>query len=497
MKILKNVLHISGAIALASIFSACTESGTEPIFNPNPVGDYSSSSYKNPYSSASFSPNSIQYEELEYNYDLLDLYYLYAHRNGELKDFDNYTMEYVPYYDSKSYCTKKYANTCYLYGDMSDPFTRYFDPEYAQQIMDLLTYSEANVGIGAQAKEVKVNDSIKVVIDQVYENGPAEKAGLAVGDTVLKINDLDITYIERFDAMTNGRNSERLTIEVNRGDSVKSLTVIQGEYNTPTVFLTFEDSIPVIRITEFDQASTTPKGSYGEFVRTLKKIKDDYKAAIIDLRDNPGGDVEHCSKMSGELLNAGDTIIIDIETNVDSSGYGNSKNYFQKFDTTAYTAETDGIGKDLYYVFLANENSASCAELMLSAVTVNKKSPVVGQTTYGKGIGQYVIPTTYVADGLALITGLESMDKNGGIYHKVGIVPDYAIDDSDKQMKKAVEIAKNALDGNKEERKEGYGTESTGNFAKAKARSSFTIPTSKKELLDQMSGTYKFKNSAK
>ncbi len=485
MKKLKGVLSVGGAITLAAAFTGCTEPGTEPIFSPN---GGSSSSGEEIYR------NTIEYDELTYNYDLLDLYYFYGHKKNELDDFDFYlNASTSSYYDTKSFCTTQFAKICNMYDYMSDPFTRYFDPSYAGRILNMLSETEALVGLGADVKEIKVGDSVKVVVNQVYENGPAELYGLMEGDTVLTVNGYDITSAKVFEAETKGEKGDRISLEVVRNDEIKTINVKIGEYNEPTVYLSFEDSIPVIRITEFTTTTSSANGSYGEFVSALKKIKDTHKAAIIDLRNNPGGDVDQCNRMSAELLSKGDTIIIDVETDVDSSGSGYNKTYFQKFDTTAYTASNDGIGKDLYYVFLANDRSASCAEVMLSAVTVNKKSPLVGQTTYGKGIGQYVIQTNYVAGGLALITGLESMDKDGDIYHKVGIVPDYAITDEEEQMKKALEIAKEAANGNEEKRTAGYGTESTGNFAKAKAQARVEFPKTKKELLNQMSGAYKIK----
>jgi len=496
MNHLKNVLCAGGVIALAAAFTGCSESGTEPIFNPNAGISSNSNGYyysSGSYSSSSINKNSLEYKELSYNYDLLDLYYIYGHRNDELEDFEVYVKSNNTDFNPKSYCIDRYAKVCNMYGDMSDPFTRYFDPSYAQYILSMLSETEALVGLGTDVIEVQVDGKTKVVINQVYENGPAEVYGLMEGDTVLTVNGINISSVKAFEAETKGEKGDRDTLEVLRGDETKTIIVKLDEYNAPTVYLTFNDSIPVIQITEFTPTTSSVDGSYGEFVKALNKIKDNYKAAIIDLRDNPGGDVDHCNKMSAELLSKGDTVIIDIETDVDSSGYGSNKTYFQKLDTIPYTAEKDGIGKDLYYVFLANENSASCAEVMLSAVTVNKKSPVVGQNSYGKGIGQYVIQTSYVANGLALITGLESMDKNGEIYHKYGIAPDYEIIDEDDQMEKALEIAKNAVNGKKEERTAGYGSKDTGHFAKAKAQASVGFPKTKKDLLNQMSGAYKIK----
>ena len=154
-----------------------------------------------------------------------------------------------------------------------------------------------------------------------------------------------------------------------------------------------------------------------------------------------------------------------------------------------YTTTQDGLGKDRYYVFLADSNSASCAERLMSSVTVNKKSPVAGLTTYGKGIGQRVFLTA--SQGLALITGLQSIDKDGDVFHKVGIVPDFVSGDPDEQMAKALEWAK---DGSMV-RTAGYGTTSTNHFAKEKAASlqGSPLPKNRRELLKSLGGATYFR----
>ena len=150
----------------------------------------------------------------------------------------------------------------------------------------------------------------------------------------------------------------------------------------------------------------------------------------------------------------------------------NDTSYFAQLDTTTIVAEKDGSAKDRYVVLLANGGSASCAELMISAIATNKKTPIVGELTYGKQIGQMFITSlngskflpNMTPDGLAVITELYAVDKNGDSYQDVGIVPDYEIEDFDEQMKKAVELA---VEGTAV-RTAGYGTEKLGHFLKAR-----------------------------
>ena len=144
--------------------------------------------------------------------------------------------------------------------------------------------------------------------------------------------------------------------------------------------------------------------------------------------------------------------------------------YIQKLDTVIVVADQDGSARDRYVVMLANEMSASCAELMLSAIASNKKSPVVGALTYGKQIAQLGIAKgeededipIALPDGLAIITAMYSYDKDWKLYHDLGIVPDFEIKTRKAQMEKAVELASSAT----YRRTAGYGTERLGHFAK-------------------------------
>ena len=411
--------------------------------------------------------------ELYFNYTMLDLAYIYSHTRNELAD------DYKVYLgkgsisdiEDKSYCTADFYDVCYLYNQMKDPFTQYFDPYVAKVIYASGMETDYTVGIGAEAEFDSTRATL--VISQVYSGSPSEKAGLREGDIVLQIDGLHITSKENFESMCSGNIGSIVNITVQRGLETVAIAITLEEFKEPSVFLSYKDDIPVIKITQFAVTTPSDSGTYGEFVTALRKTAG-AKSTIIDLRGNPGGETDQCNAISAEFLSLGDTIISDVETNIDSIRDGDGWKYFQVFDTTTYTASRDGLGKDRYYVLLADTSTASCAEVVLSSVTVNKKTPIVGQLSYGKALGQG-IEDTY-AKGLALITAILGYDRNWETYHDVGIVPDYVIDDPDAQMKKAVELAKQAT----ELRTAGYGTTRLNHFSKVPAKNSERkIPTRK------------------
>lgn len=425
--------------------------------------------------------------ELKANYLFLNFYYFYAHEKNELSDniLSYYNAPILSSY-GRSACTINYTDVCYMYSKMSDPYTRYYDPNYAAKVLAMINESDKDIGIGAILETIGEEGNTALVFTQVYEKSPAQKAGLLENDTLISI-DKTIPATEKAAlALLSGEEGDIISVEVKRAEDTLAFKIELGEFATPTVYLSYQDSIPVIRITEFDSKTVSDSGTYGEFIQALKKTEG-AKSTIIDLRGNPGGDTRQCNSISAEFLDEGDTIIIDIETNMDSTIKNKQLSYFQAFDTIPYITTADGLAKDRYVVFLADTMSASCAEVVLSAVPVNTKSPIVGLISYGKGIGQYVIDNT-PDNGLALITGLQSMDKNGNVYHRVGIVPDYESDDSAEQMKVAVEWAKERT---KTRRTEGfYGSESTGHFAKKvrAVRTENSFPKNKKEFYQQLGG---------
>ena len=321
---------------------------------------------------------------------------------------------------------------------MKDPFTRYYDPSIASKAFKILTESVEMVSIkGATIIPTdKTGETGKVV--SLTED--AMKGGLQIGD-IVNPSTLDSVY-------DSSKDGETYTITVSRNKEDVEVKVTLTNEKQPTVKLFYEvaesgDTIPVIRITEFDMNTVGEGGTREEFVEALEKTKG-AKATIIDLRNNGGGDTEHCNATSAEFLSKGDTITIDMEQNIylGISKGSNDTSYFAQLDTTTIVAEKDGSAKDRYVVLLANGGSASCAELMISAIASHKKTPIVGELTYGKQIGQIFITSLngnefipdMTPDGLAVITELYAIDKNGDTYQDVGIVPDYEIKDFDENL---------------------------------------------------------------
>lgn len=89
---------------------------------------------------------------------------------------------------------------------------------------------------------------------------------------------------------------------------------------------------------------------------------------------------------------------------------------------------------------MLDNQSASCTEIFAAAITANLKVPIVGTTSFGKGIGQIYVTTPDTAFGA--VTNTLFYDKDGNTYHTYGFEPDFSISDADSALAKAVELAK-------------------------------------------------------
>lgn len=444
-------LFIAGLSAAALLFQACTTSASdEEILSPYMDED-------------AFSRLPKAQQELLFTNFFLQA--MYVNAETEVKDVNKYLDE-----GAKNGFTEddyEFPDVSYMYSTLSDNFTNYFSPYIAERILKQLVYSEATAGIGADFQEIietncttdgLCTNSGTLVFKHVYKNGPADKAGVLKGDTLLTIDGTgprNEQHFRRLEAVFDA--GETAPFAIKRGEDTLNISITFDQYFSPTVFVDMVDSIPVITVTEFTDTTVLVTGTYGEFLDALEETAG-AKSTIIDLRGNPGGTVEHCVNMAAEMLPKNDTIITIISHTLDSI---TEEPYI---DTTTFITEEDGIGAERYYVILADSNSASCAELMVAGVVSNTKSPVVGQTTYGKAIGQSYLET--IAGGLTGITSMRLLDKNWGTYQKYGIVPDFEEGDSTRALQIAATLAKEM----QATRTQGYGTVDKGHFTLAKKR---------------------------
>ncbi len=311
-----------------------------------------------------------------------------------------------------------------------DPYTRYYDKEQFQNYISSSQNSYIGIGVVLGADD----DNKYLKIYSVEKDTPSEKAGLHTGDIILEIdgnafsaNQLNeaVELLRRKKVDTPIpikvlRNGEELDFTVTR-ESIEKHTVTSGKIN---------ENIGYIKIASFDRKDKNDKNSsdtYDEFKAAADGLHEDgCEKIIIDLRNNPGGDVKVVSKIADYLLPEG--VVTYTE---DKKG---KKNYIY----------SDEACVDFEIVLLVNGGSASASEILTGALKDYEKAKIVGTKTYGKGIVQSVYS---FADGSGMsVTTSRYFSPKGTCIHKIGIEPDYYIDseqgERDVQLDKAVEILK-------------------------------------------------------
>lgn len=318
-----------------------------------------------------------------------------------------------------------------LYKALSDPYTRYVPPSKSEQASISMNTSIVQGDVGMEyfldtsTATLSTNGNHPLFIYRVYEKSPAAEAGLPRYGNIIEVNGVDLalsptdpsgySVYATYDSILTYNKEIAYTI-IFAQDTIRD-TLVKTDVYAPTIFLDTVSGITVISITGFKQTTVNrTEGTYGEMKAYLDSTKDETNVRVLNLMNNPGGHVNHCIPMADLFISSGP---ISTRTWRAFDGAGTSSRHSK----TVYAKAGDS-GENNNFVLLVNGNSASCAEIFAAAVSEGADIPVIGTTTYGKGIGQTTWTT--VDNGMAIITNLEFLTPKGNSYHKKGVVPDYA-----------------------------------------------------------------------
>ena len=319
----------------------------------------------------------------------------------------------------------------FLYG-LNDPYAVYYTPEELASFMDETTGTYC--GIGAMVSQ-NITTGVATII-RVFEGSPAEEAGILPGDMIFKVDGEEVTGMDLTLIVNNyvkGEEGTDVVITVFREDKdeYKDITVTRRPIDVQTVSgRMLEDGIGYVSVLEFDQIT----GS--QFTEKIEELEHQgMEKLIVDLRDNPGGELTTVVDMVDYVVEDGGRILTVADK------YGKEE---------IYKAE-DGHSLDLPMVVLVNGNSASASEVFTGAMKDYGAATIVGTKTFGKGIVQTLFP---LSDGSAVkLTTNHYYTPEGHDIHGKGIEPDVVEDlneeakampvipeEMDNQLQKAIEI---------------------------------------------------------
>ncbi len=257
-----------------------------------------------------------------------------------------------------------------------DPYTE-FIPEEEVSDFEMLTTGKYG-GIGSIIR--KKGDY--VIITQPYENSPADKAGLKIGDRILKIGDEDAKgfTVEEVSSRLKGdpNTAIRLTIESLDG-TVRELQLMRERISIPAISYVgwVADGVGYIRHDDFTDSCAAELRAA---IEQLKK-EGDLRSLVIDYRGNGGGFMQEAVKIVGLFTPRGTEV-------VRTKGRTEEK---------SYKTTTDPAYPDLRLVLLVNSNSASASEIVAGSLQDMDRAVLVGQRTLGKGLVQTTLPLGYNA----------------------------------------------------------------------------------------------------
>ena len=254
-----------------------------------------------------------------------------------------------------------------------DPHSVYISAKDVQIANDDLRGSFSGVGIEFTIRQ----DTLHV--QQVINNGPAERAGVIAGDKVVKVDDKPFTgkTLTNEEAMhrLKGPKDTKVKLGILRyGEKkIRDIVVTRGEIPTRSVTATYmlDDDTGYIRIKNFGETT------YPELLIALAKLSQQgFQNLCIDLRGNTGGYLQSAVQIANEFLPK-NRIIVYTEG--------------RKSPRQDYLSDGRGSYQQLPLVVLIDEGSASASEILAGAIQDNDRGTIIGRRSFGKGLVQQPI----------------------------------------------------------------------------------------------------------
>lgn len=355
---------------------------------------------------------SNRYDEIEEKLEILDQIIDQYYLNDE--DIDLEALE--------EGIMKGYINA------LDEAYTTYYTAEEYASLMQDVAGEYQGVGMMvSQNIETKI-----ITVLQVFAGSPAEEAGMKPGDIIYAVEGEDITGMDvsLVVQQIKGEAGTRVNVTVYRPDENDyiDLNMERRHIETPTVaHKMLEDQIGYIAISSFDDVTVN---QFDEAINVLEA--EGMEGLIIDLRNNPGGLLTAVCKMLDRILPGEQLLVYTIDKNGARE--------------EMYSEDEDVLSVPI--VVLVNGESASASEIFTAALQDYDKAEIVGETTFGKGIVQVIIP---LEDGSAVkVTTSKYYTPNGGSIHEIGVTPDVVVEpdensESDNQLQTATEVVKEQI----------------------------------------------------
>jgi carboxyl-terminal processing protease len=277
-----------------------------------------------------------------------------------------------------------------------DPHSNFFEAKEYTSLQERQRGSYYGLGITVQS----VDGNITVVAP--FEGTPAFRLGIRAGDVISRIEAQDARGMSIDDAVKRLRGPKGTPIRI---------TILRQGYDAPLEFTVIRDAIPLhsvpyyfmanktvgyVRLTDFNETTACRPGEGSDCERELERALRNLQRSgatsfLLDIRDNPGGLLDQAFAVSNLFLKKGQLVVFT---------RGRSKR-----DESNYVTESESPFVGIPLVVLTSRHSASAAEIVAGAIQDHDRGLIVGETTFGKGLVQTIMPLRNVRGyALALTT---------------------------------------------------------------------------------------------
>jgi carboxyl-terminal processing protease len=321
----------------------------------------------------------------------------------------------------KRYVTEKtYKEIIYgaMYGMLSglDPHSSFMDSDEYAEIKDDTEGSFSGIGAHVGSK-----NGVLTIIAPI-EDTPAFRAGLQSGDAVTEIDGVKTASLSLEDAIKRLRGPKgtqvTLTIQREGSDERKKVEIVRDEILVPSVkgARMLRDGIGYVRITQFTAQTV---GSLQAALDGL--MRTNLTALVLDLRSNPGGLLETAIEVSEKFLPESALIV---------STQGRASDRIEAH--AAGAVHLTGFPMAV----LVNAGSASASEIVAGALQDHKRAFLVGDTSFGKGSVQSLIPIGSDRKIALRLTVAYYYTPSGRLIHEKGLEPDIPVYVSAEEWRK-------------------------------------------------------------
>jgi carboxyl-terminal processing protease len=290
-----------------------------------------------------------------------------------------------------------------------DPHSNYYDKE---EFDEMKTDQRSEYyGIGASIQNYTIGDQTDTYVAATFENAPAARAGLRFGDRIEEVDGVKMRgkgSLEVRDKIRGPRGTVvKVTVTRAATGRLETVSITRDAVSQPSVpdAYMIRPGVGYIDMTHGFNYTTSD-----ELLDKLQWLHSQgMSSLVLDLRNNPGGFLDQAIKVAQAFLPSGKLILTQKARDSRNDRVYPSQN--SNPDMTPL-------------VILVNENTASASEIVAGAMQDHDRALIVGQTSFGKGLVQSIIPLEY-GSGLTLTSAkyytpsgrlIQRDYSNGGFY---------------------------------------------------------------------------------